>query len=255
MPSETVITLRKQLREKFPSAHNMEKGFQTSSATTPVTGPREPTRAPEPEPLNPSITSTRETTKENHLPALHRPESDRGPLPTQHFPSGAITEISPAEPSCGLSFVIAALLSEAPEHESTIPLALIDARDRFDPASFTPEECARLLWLRCRDTNQAIRSADLLLRDGNLPFVLLDLSALPARELRRIPNSSWHRLRQLAQSTDTTLLTLTPTPLIPRTSLRLTLTRQFSLHDLHLPHHQLLASIQTQTTRHLHRTA
>ena len=194
-------------------------------------------------------------------------------LATWHFPKGAITEISPADPSCGLSLIIAALLSETPEsgstdlppiasatgetqkHSSTVPLVLIDARDRFDPASFTPEECARLLWLRCRDTTQAIRSADLLLRDGNLPFVLLDLSALPARELRRIPNSSWHRLRQLAQSTDTTFLALTPTPLIPRTTLRLTLTRQFTLHDLHLSRPELLATLQTETTRHLHHTA
>jgi hypothetical protein len=223
MPSETVTALRKQLREKFPAAHKGEQGHSCAAIPTP----------------------------QHEVPQTPW----HFELGTWHFPKGAITEISPADPSCGLSLIIAALLSETLESGSTVPLVLIDARDRFDPASFTPEECARLLWLRCRDTNQAIRSADLLLRDGNLPFVLLDLSALPARELRRIPNSSWHRLRQLAQSTDTTFLALTPTPLIPRTTLRLTLTRQFTLHDLHLSRPELLATLQTETTRHLHQTA
>ncbi|MGB6223264.1 hypothetical protein [Haloferula sp.] len=237
MPSEAIIALRKQLREKFPSAHREGQG-----RSRPVASPLQ-SEAPQTKPS---------------LPPKARGAEASFPLGTRHFPSGAITEISPAFPSCGLSLIIAALLSENTEtrkHGNTNLLALVDARDRFDPASFTPEECARLLWLRCHDTSQALQAADLLLRDGNLPFVLLDLSALPTRELRRIPNSSWHRLRQLAETTDTTLLALTPTPLIPRTSLRLTLTRPFTLDDLHLSRPDLLASLQTQTTRHLHRTA
>lgn len=220
MPSDVVIALRKQLREKFPSAHPVERGLPDSRPAD--------------------------------------PPSARFPSGTRAFPKGSITEISPSSPSCGLSLVVAALLArdeadgDAPN--PGLPLVLIDARDRFDPACLTPEECSRLLWLRCGDTAQALRAADLLLRDGNLPFVLLDLTALPTRELRRIPGSSWHRLRQLAESTGSSLLALTPSPLIPRTALRLSLTRTLTLDDLILSRSELLTLLETQTTRHLHHT-
>lgn len=218
MSSETVQRLRQQLREKFPAAHREEKG---------------PCRS---------------------VP-IPRGEGSQGStshsaLGTWHFPSGALTEISPAHPACGLTLLIAGLLhSDSPLSAPSSPLVLIDARDRFDPASFSADDCARLLWLRCRETQQALKAADLLLRDGNLPSVLLDLSALPARELRRIPSSSWHRLRQLAETSRCTLVALTPVPLIPRAALRLTLTREFTLHHLDHSLSELLPEVRTETTR------
>ncbi|MFC7338820.1 hypothetical protein ACFQY0_16610 [Haloferula chungangensis] len=245
MPSETVIALRKQLREKFPAAHREEQGRSRPVASPqPAEAPTSPT----------SLSSLARRATEGHFP-LNCPSEPWPSGCTRHYLPGAITEISPAAPSCGLSLIVAALLSQEEADEPRLPLVLIDTRDRFDPASFSSDECARLLWLRCQNSTQALRAADLLLRDGNLPLVLLDLSSLPARELRRIPSASWHRLRQLAESTDAALLALTPTPLIPRTALRLTLTRQFTLDDLHLSRPELLATLQTQTTRHLHQTA
>lgn len=220
MSSETVQRLRQQLREKFPAAHREEKG------------PCRPVPIPRGE--------------------ASQISTDHCSLSTWHFPPGALTEISPAHPACGLTLLIAALLSDNPQsaiRDPQSPLVLIDARDRFDPASFSPDDCARLLWLRCRETQQALKAADLLLRDGNLPFVLLDLSALPARELRRIPSSSWHRLRQLAETSRCTLLALTPVPLIPRAALRLTLTREFTLHHLDHSLSELLPEVRTETTR------
>lgn len=233
MPSETVQLLRQQLKEKFPTAHrgHGDAGLEESSA--PPAAPGDP------------------------------PFWDFEPG-TSNFPSGAITEISPAHPACGLTLLFAALLADDdpdpanPKSEiqnPKSPLALIDARDRFDPASFTTDACRRLLWLRCRETREALQSADLLLRDGNLPVVLLDLSALPARELRRIPTATWHRLRQLAEASACTLLALTPTPLIPRASLRLRLTREFTLQDLDCSRCELLPQLQAETTRRRIRTA
>jgi len=234
MPSETVQRLRQQLREKFPAAH----------------GPGSPPGAG---PVGLPAASCPDGSPD--LPTDSLPSS----LDLRHFPQGAITEISPAHPACGLSLFFAALLAgdssgRQPASPSS-PLVLIDARDRFDPASFTPEACARLLWLRCRETRQALQAADLLLRDGNLPFVLLDLSALPARELRRIPTAAWHRLRQLAEGSACTLLALTPAPLVPRAALRLTLTREFSLQHLELSRDELFSSLQSTTTRRHARTA
>ncbi|MEM9235324.1 MAG: hypothetical protein AAGB14_00995 [Verrucomicrobiota bacterium] len=257
MPSQTVIALRKQLREKFPAAHRscgiLPQAVPAASSRAPP--PRR--EAPHPSTFHPPPPSS---SAAGFSPASAELRHDK--LFTRHSCEAGIagiTEISPAHPSCGLSLLVASLLAEddsteTPPYRNTEVLVLIDARDRFDPASLSDAECARLLWLRCRDTDQALKSADLLLRDGNLPFILLDLSALPARELRRIPNSSWHRLRQLAESTDSTLLALTPTPLIPRAVLRLSLTRPLQLDDLQRSRRELFATLQTETTRHHHQT-
>lgn len=228
MPSETIQKLRQQLRDQFPAAHREVGGGGGSAQAAEA--------------------------------AAHRFWNFQAGISS--FPPGAITEISPAHPACGLTLLFAALLSSnetnSPDPPSEIPnpqfpLVLIDARDRFDPASFSTEACQRLLWLRCRETHQALQSADLLLRDGNLPFILLDLSSLPARELRRIPTSAWHRLRQLAETSQCTLLALTPSPLIPRAALRLTLTRDFDLQHLDLSRRELVQNLQAEAQhRRLH---
>ena len=228
MPSETIQNLRQQLRDQFPAAHREIGGGGASPQAAEAAG--------------------------HHFWNFE--------LGTRNFPPGAITEISPAHPACGLTLLFAALLSEGdPDsknppsaiHHPPSPLVLIDARDRFDSASFSTEACQRLLWLRCRETHQALQSADLLLRDGNLPFILLDLSSLPTRELRRIPTSAWHRLRQLAETSQCTLLALTPSPLVPRAALRLTLTRDFDLQHLDLSRRELVQNLQAEAQhRRLH---
>jgi hypothetical protein len=230
MPSETVINLRKQLRERFPAAHRSEVARPQEPGAPTGT---EPLRCDSPQaPASPSTPGTR------HL-------LDVG------FPPGAITEISPSHPTCGISLLVSTLLASERENapHAGLPLALIDARDQFDPDSFSHDDCRKILWLRCRETQQALHAADLLLRDGNLPLVLLDLSSLPARELQRIPRSSWHRLRQLAESTQATLLALTPSPCIPGTALRLTLTQRLTLADLLFPRRQLQDSLTNEVTR------
>lgn len=221
MPSETVIKLRNQLREQFPAAHRGEHRDPLVPLSTPQV--REP-----------------------------QPDSEPFSFDTWHaHAAGTITEISPAHPACGLSLLVSALLASNEEDapHPGLPLVLIDARDQFDPESFSEDDCRKILWLRCGETQQALKSADLLLRDGNLPLVLLDLSTLPPRELQRIPRSSWHRLRQLAESTQTSLVALTPSPFIPGATLRLTLTRSLGLSDLLFPRDHLRDALHTRTTR------
>ena len=48
--------------------------------------------------------------------------------------------------------------------------ALIDGHDQFDPQSAGSSALSGLLWIRCHTATEAMRSADLLLRDGNLPL-------------------------------------------------------------------------------------
>lgn len=231
MPSETVQRLRQQLREQFPAAHRHAP--QHRRPASPAPGP-----AADPAPRRAAT------------PTTH----DASLSPLLDLPTGAITEISPAHPACGLTLLLATLTSTSSEPPHAITV-LIDARDRFDPASHPPSVCQRLLWLRCRETRQSLQAADLMLRDGNLSRILLDLSALPDRELRRIPTVIWHRLRQLAEHSGSTLIAFTPAPSIPRTALRLSLSRPFSLQHFDHSQPELLRELGTEVLRRQTRTA
>ncbi len=130
-----------------------------------------------------------------HVPLPEQGETRSEEKTTLSFDPGTINEVVSKASSQGMSLLISRLLAE----ERDLPLALIDGRDSFDPASHGNDRCGRLLWIRCSGTDQIIQATDLLLRDGNLPLVLLDLHLVPARELSRIPNSLWHRFRTEAR--------------------------------------------------------
>src|SRR6266404_6324286 len=66
----------------------------------------------------------------------------------------------------------------------------------------------RLLWVRCRNVDQALRSVDLLLHGGGFSLVAVDLSGAPARLVRQVPLSFWFRLRRTVENTSTILLLL-----------------------------------------------
>lgn len=169
------------------------------------------------------------------------------PFHAESFPSGTISEVIPAGPVAGLSLVISALLGD-PEEDSPLPeLALIDGADGFDPSSHTVAACSRLLWVRCASAPEMLKAADLLVRDGNLPYVLLDASGLPLQELTAIPASSWWRLRQMAGRTGGRLVVLSPSPIVPGTGLRLRLSADLSLHDFDAPRRELLERMTTRS--------
>src|ERR1700709_883497 len=91
---------------------------------------------------------------------------------------GAITEVSSVAPQAGSATLFAALLERAQRERSFI--ALIDGRDSFDPAAMRRAALRHLLWVRCHQASEALQAADLLLRDGNFPLVVLDLVLNPA---------------------------------------------------------------------------
>lgn len=171
------------------------------------------------------------------------------------FPRGAISELSPATPAASLSLLLAQLLDNATAGNETRQLALIDGNDSFDPSSYGPDACQRLLWIRCRQVTQCLRCADLLLRDGNLPFLILDLQLTPLPELRRIPSSSWYRLRNLAEQSGAALLIFSPCSFLPCAALQLVLSNAFSLEDLDRPREELSLTSRTprETTAAGHR--
>tara|TARA_R110002096_G_scaffold237821_3_gene429055 strand:- start:1594 stop:2253 length:660 start_codon:yes stop_codon:yes gene_type:complete len=137
---------------------------------------------------------------------------------------GAVNEVVSEAASSGTGCLINGLLAASQEHQ----VALIDGRDCFDPESSEATDSS-LLWVRCQRADEAMKAADILLRDGNLPLVLLDLQLNPAVETRRIAASSWYRLKALAHETDTTLLAFTSEKSIPCAAVRLLLRQQFSL--------------------------
>jgi hypothetical protein len=123
---------------------------------------------------------------------------------------GSLTEVCGS--LAGGQMVMAALF-EAAAREAFF-VSLIDGADAFEPADWPGEQLGRVLWVRCREAETALKAADLLLRDGNLPVLLLDLQMAPERQLRRIPASTWHRFHRVIENSATVLLVLTPRPLI-----------------------------------------
>ena len=134
-----------------------------------------------------------------------------GPLDVRGgLPRGAITEVCGS--LAGGQMVIASLLETA-VREGFFS-ALIDGADAFDPAQWPDHHLDRLLWVRCGEPELALKAADVLVRDGNLPVLVLDLQAVAVGRLRRIPVGTWHRFHRVIETSATVMVTLTPFPLV-----------------------------------------
>jgi hypothetical protein len=126
---------------------------------------------------------------------------------TGGLPRGSLTEIYGPISSGKTSFLLSALAARITNAEVC---ALVDAQDAFDPncAQSAGVNLQRLLWVRCRSVDQALRSTDLLLHGGGLGLIALDLGDVPARLVRQIPLNVWFRLRRAVESTPTILMVL-----------------------------------------------
>jgi len=129
------------------------------------------------------------------------------------------------------------------------PLAFIDGCDSLDPASIDKAVRQRLLWVRCHQVREAIRAADLLLRDGNLSALLLDLRQVPTKDLLHLPSSIWHRLRMLAERTNVSLAVFSPGPVIPCVAKRWLLRPNLHLADLETSAQDLCLRVNAQLQR------
>ena len=105
--------------------------------------------------------------------------------------------------------------------------ALVDAARSFAPERGASS--ARLLVVFCAGVMQAVKATDLLLRDGNISLVMLDLQAVPSRELQRIPANTWHRLQRLAEQTTAAVVVLTPQPMVEAAQVRITAGENWTL--------------------------
>jgi hypothetical protein len=143
------------------------------------------------------------------------------------LPKGAITELITPKISAGSASLIAGLLQSA--EQGRYFLALIDGRDSFDPQPLGHSCLRHLLWARCGKAIEAIKAADLLLRDGNFPLVVLDLVLNAAEELRKIPQTNWYRLQRLVEPTSTVFLVLSRRSMVGSAQMKIVLENAWTL--------------------------
>jgi hypothetical protein len=160
---------------------------------------------------------------------------------------GAILEVVAAARNAGAGLLIASLLDQPVQVRQ--PVALVDGCDTFDPGCITAAARERLLWLRCQDINDALRATDLLLRDGNIPLILLDLQFCPPRLLQAQPSSSWHRLRFLAEKSGTALCVFSPCRAVGCARTRLILESTLTLEALARPRTELARTLPSRVER------
>ena len=154
------------------------------------------------------------------------------------IPRASLTELCALENSWGSALVLRQLIRHAAATRQW--LALIDGVDSFDPGAFDNATLEHILWLRCKNAAEAVKATDLILRDGNLPVVVLDLALNPARELRKIPSSTWYRFQRLVEEGAAAFLAITPTPMASSAKHRIFLRGQMPADAFHLTETQLL---------------
>jgi hypothetical protein len=155
---------------------------------------------------------------------------------------GALTEVCGSCAGGGL--VIDAMLEYAARQG--VFLALVDAANAFEPEAWGPAQLGRMLWVMAGGVEPALKAADILLRDGNLPIVMLDLQTAPVRELRKVPASTWHRFQRVIETESVVFVVLTPQPMVEGTSSRIALEGGFSLDDRHEPRGVLRGRVEAK---------
>ena len=143
------------------------------------------------------------------------------------LPRGAITEMIRPGTSVGSASLIHALVHCA--YRDNYFLALIDGRDSFDPCGLDNAWLQHLLWVRCSKASEAVKAADLLLRDGNFPLVIVDLVLNPPADLSKIPQTSWYRLQRLVESAPTACLVMTRQGIVSSAQLKIVLENSWTL--------------------------
>ena len=146
------------------------------------------------------------------------------------FPKGGITELISPRGSAGSASLIHTFIHGA--YRDKYFAALIDGRDSFDPCALANSILRRLLWVRCTKILEAVKAADLLLRDGNFSLVILDLILNSPEELRKIPQTTWYRLQRLVESVPTACLVFTRYETVSSAQMKLVLENSWNLETL-----------------------
>jgi hypothetical protein len=163
------------------------------------------------------------------------------------FPRGAVTELVARGHGSGSAEVIHAWLRRLGAHRQY--LALVDGLGSFDPAPVEPAVLSRLLWVRCRQATEALKAADLLLRDRNFSFLAVDLKLNPLRELKKISSSIWFRFARLIEQNRTTVLVITPQALVSVANCRVQIESALGMESLWQPGSEVLRRLRCRLVR------
>jgi len=163
------------------------------------------------------------------------------------FPRGELSELVGRGSGSGSAQLVHALLRRVAANGQY--LALVDGADSFDVDAVEPEVLSRLLWVRCAKADEALKAADILLRDRNLSLVVLDLKLNPLAQLRKISPGVWHRFRRLLEQNGATVLVITPAQLVGGATCRVRVESRLDINALARPPAELLASLQFDLLR------
>jgi hypothetical protein len=208
MPAANIIELRQLLAERFPGLRM---------------------RADE-------LSATKRAFWPTGLPQLD------GPL-RGGFAKGALAEVVAEQRGSGSTLLMTALIHRALSENKFV--AVVDGQDSLDVTQLG-EDLSRLLWVRCHSADEAMKAADLLLRDGNLPLVLLDLVSNPAAQLRKIPATTWYRFQRLIEQTSAVCVVLTPCRMVAPAQVMITLRSRFPLNGLEREQQELLRELKLE---------
>lgn len=160
---------------------------------------------------------------------------------------GKLVEVVSRSPNSGAGLVLLNLCEKA-----SGPVAWVDGEDALDPVFLSPESRNRVLWLRCQGVKHAMKAADMLLRDGNLQTVLLDLRMVPERQLYGLPSSIWHRLRMLAEKSHASVAVFSSHKSVTCASARWVLESGFDLASLQQQRTELASALHPLSARGLY---
>jgi len=120
---------------------------------------------------------------------------------------GHLSDIAGAPSSGRTTIVVRALAAATARGEA---VALVDARDAFDPASAAAQgvDLPHLLWVRLdgRDPAIAVKAYSLILQAGGFGLAVLDLADAAPAALRGLPATTWMRLARIVEGSDTVAL-------------------------------------------------
>ena len=160
------------------------------------------------------------------------------------FVKGALTEIVAERRAAGSALLACSLLRQAAQAGQIVAFA--DGADSLEITQLEETVLSRLLWVRCRSAAEALKATDLLLRDGNVPLVLLDIAINPEKQLRAIPATTWYRLQRLIEETSTVCIVLTPRVMVSPAQDRIFLRDTFSLECLEQDQDELLSGLKLE---------
>lgn len=156
---------------------------------------------------------------------------------------GAVSEFSGSS-GHGMLFFSALLETACRERW---PMGLIDAANQFEPADWDAAALRRVLWVRCREVKKALHAADLLLRDGNLPLLVLDLHGVPAAQLQRIPTNVWYRFQRVVEEAGVAFVVLSHRPMLEGAHVRIEAGERLHLGDLRIKRRDLATRMPVRT--------